>query len=182
MTRDRLKKVYFEWIYRLVCDERYTGDLSYRKLLTRLNEIDFVYIIDEDGNREEDGIDLRYRFGYENSIEQPIIATYLDDRPCSVLEMMAALAFRCEEHIMYDPDIGNRTGRWFWEMITSLGLCSMNDDVYDELYVDRVVERFLERKYKRNGDGGLFKVKDRSVDMREIEIWYQMCRRLNEIT
>lgn len=51
-----------------------------------------------------------------------MIASYLDNRPCSVLEMIIALAIRLEEHIMDDPDIGNRTGQWFWDMIVSLGL------------------------------------------------------------
>ena len=41
--------------------------------------------------------------------------------------MMIALAIRCEEHIMDDPDAGDRTGQWFWSMLVSLGLGSMDE-------------------------------------------------------
>jgi hypothetical protein len=134
-----------------------------------------------DGNRAEDGIDLRYRFGYEQGYDSPMIATLLDDRPCSVLEMLIALAIRCEEHIMNDPDIGNRTGQWFWNMIINLGLGFMDDTKFDENYVKDVISRFLYRKYKRNGEGGLFTVEHCKNDLRTVEIWYQMCWYLDEV-
>lgn len=171
MTRNELVDRYFDWMYQLVVDNRYSK--SYRKLFARLHDTEFTYTIPMDGNRAEDGIDLRYRFGREHSYEDAMVAAYLDNRPCSVLEMMTALAIRCEEHIMDDPDVGNRTGQWFWSMLVSLGLGSMYDAKFDKYYVDRVLERFLARKYERNGEGGLFTV-DNGRDMRRTEIWYQM--------
>ena len=149
MTRDELNSEYFDWMCRLVLDPRYSRRVSYRKLLRFLHSVDFTYTISMDGNREEDGVELRYRFGYDNSYESAMISAYLDARPCSVLEMMIALAIRCEEHIMDDPDIGNRTGQWFWNMIVSLGLNSMTDARFDEEYADEVIERFLNREYER---------------------------------
>lgn len=181
MTRNELKHAYFEWMCQLVCDDRYSKRTSHHKLVTRLHEIDFEYTIAMDGNRAEDGTDLRYRFAYENGYDGPMIATYLDDRPCSVLEMMIALALRCEEHIMDDPDVGNRTGQWFWSMIVSLGLGSMTDEKYDQRYVDMVIDRFLRREYKPNGEGGLFKLEHCRYDLRSVEIWYQMNYYLEEI-
>jgi hypothetical protein len=181
MTKNELNKEYFEWMYQLVCNERYPKRISYRKLLTHLHDIEFTYIIGMDGNRAEDGIDLRYRFGYERQYSKSMIATYLDDRPCSVLEMLTALAIRCEEHIMDDPDIGNRTGQWFWNMISNLGLSSLNDTRFDSEYLNRVITRFLNREYKRNGEGGLFTVKNCKHDLRTVEIWYQMCWYLDDI-
>lgn len=182
MTRNELNNAYFEWLYQLVCaDEGYSRSMSYRKLLSRLHSIDFYYIHPMDGNRSEDGINLRYRFGDKNGYSDPIIANYLDDRPCSVLEMMVALAVRCEEHIMPDPDIGDRTGQWFWNMIVNLGLGSMCDVRFDEEYVDRIVDRFLNREYERNGKGGLFTVEHGRQDMRSVDIWYQMHGYLREI-
>lgn len=179
MTKDELNNAYFEWMYQLVCDER-DSEMSYRKLLYLLHDTDFNYTIPMDGNRAEDGTDLRYRFGYENAYDGPIIATYLDDRPCSVLEMMVALAIRCEEHIMCDPDIGDRTGQWFWNMIDNLGLSDMDDEGFDKNYAERVIQKFLDREYKRNGEGGLFNVKHYRKDLRSVEIWYQMCWYLDE--
>ena len=57
----------------------------------------------------------------------------------------------------------------------SLGLYGMTDDKYDEEYVDNVISTFLYRGYDPNGKGGLFTVNDTYKDMRDIEIWYQMC-------
>lgn len=179
MIENDLKKEYFEWMYDLVCDTK--SRISYRKLLSKLNDIDFRYILPMDGNREKDGFDLRYRFGRECGYSEPIISSILDVYPCSVLEMMIALSIRCEEHIMSDPDAGNRTGQWFWNMIVNLGLGSMDDRGYDERETEKIINRFLDRKYDRNGKGGLFTVKNRpSIDMRNIEIWYQMSWYLNE--
>lgn len=181
MTKNELNDRYFKWMCRLVSDQRYLRGYSYHKLLKFLHNTVFRYTIPMDSNREADGINLRYRFGYENSYDEYIIVNYLNNQPCSVLEMMIALAIRCEEGIMSDPDIGDRTCQWFWGMITNLGLRGMNDINYDEYYVDQVIERFLNRDYKKNGEGGLFTVKHPRHDLREVEIWYQMCWYLDEI-
>lgn len=181
MTRDELNKKYFEWMYQLVYNEQYSRRLSYRKLLNHLHNTEFVYIIGMDGNRAEDGIDLRYRFGYEQKYIEPMIATCLDDRSCSILEMLIALAMRCEEHIMDDPDIGNRTEEWFWSMIENLGLSNMNDSKFNTRDVDNVISKFLNRQYKQNGEGGLFTVQHCKYDLRGVEIWYQMCWHLDDI-
>lgn len=173
-----LKGEYFDWMYGLVFD---TGGPSYRRLLRHLHTIPFRYNIAMDGNRAEDGIDLRYRFGHECGHSEAEIALYLDDRDCSVLEMMIALAIRCEEHIMDDPDIGNRTGKWFTDMLVSLGLRIIDGDHVVLDSIDDSVSRFLNGEYDKNGRGGLFTVRNDNIDMRSMEIWYQMCWYLNEV-
>ncbi len=180
MTRDELIDQYFDWMYQLVVDDRYSNR-SYRKLFTRLHDTEFTYTIPMDGNRYEDGINLRYRFGREYGYSDSMIAACLDDRACSILEMMTALAIRCEENIMDDPEIGNRTGQWFWGMLVSLGLGSMDDVRFDRNYTDEVLERFLNHDYRRNGEGGLFTVRHSRMDMRRTEIWYQLNWYLNEL-
>ena len=156
----------------LICDKRYIGHASYNMLLKYLNKKKFTYILPLDENRLLDGLDLRFRFADENS--------YYIDGDCSVLEMMVALSLRCEEHIMSDDEIGNRTGRWFWEMIDNLGLESMYDN-FDKVYADKIIYRFLNREYEPNGDGGLFTVHNRNVDLRKVEIWYQLMWYLDEV-
>ncbi|MFQ7396490.1 MAG: hypothetical protein ACLRNW_01500 [Neglectibacter sp.] len=44
---------------------------------------------------------------------------------------------------MDDPDAGDRTGQWFWSMLVSLGLGSMDDRKFDRYFVDQTLERFL---------------------------------------
>lgn len=179
MTRAFLERAFFKWMCKLVSNEKYFRKLSYKKLLVRLHEIDFYYMLPMDENRAEDGEYLRYRFLCEHSY--PNNEDFLYERPCSVLEMMVALALRFEEEVADDPEMGDRTGQWFWNMITNLGLGSMNDIRYDEDYVDDVVYRFLDREYDRDGRGGLFVIEHCPRDMRTVEIWYQMCWYLNDI-
>lgn len=181
MIREDVNDIYLDWLYSIVADDRYSTKNTYRKLFDQLYNTEFTYTIPMDGNRFEDGVNLRYRFGRDNGYDEREIATYLDYCPCSVLEMMIALAIKCEDHIMDNPDLGNRVGQWFWEMIVCLGLGSMKDSNYDPDYVDSCMDIFLNRKYKRDGEGGLFRIHDRSKDMRTTDIWYQMCWYLNEV-
>lgn len=171
-TCDRLNNEYFEWMYQIVCSNQ-NENLSHRKLLYLLHDIEFVAIMNRDNNRATDGVDFRYRFGYENGYPRDIIEKYLDTRPCSVFEMMISLAFRVEEEIMDDSGFGNRTGQWFWNMIHSLGLGAMNDSKFDRGYVEAVIFRFLNREYDYDGKGGLFTIPDSRSDMRTAEIWHQ---------
>ena len=181
MTREELTHEYFEWMCQLVYSERCSRIHPHHKLLNHLHSREFYYILDMDSNRYEDGIELRYRFGYEQNYPGDIISLYLDDRPCSVLEMMVALSTRCEEHIMSDPDIGNRTGQWFWSMIKSLGLESMDDANFDSVYTDMVISKFLNRTYERTGKGGLFTIEGCRRDLRDVEIWCQMMWYIGDI-
>lgn len=179
MIRDEVINEYFDWLFHMVTDKhRYARRISYRKLLILLHSTEFRYSIELDGNRATDGIDLRFRFEMESGI--PKAASFLDG-PCSLFEMMVALSIRCEEHIMDDPDIGNRTGQWFWGMIVNLDLERMTDDRFNRSYTEKRINILLDRKYKRNGEGGLFTIEDCPCDLRDIEIWYQLCWYLDHI-
>ena len=180
MFDNELQEAYFNWMYRLVCTRPYIGGRTYRCLLSYLHGHDFIALMERDLNRIEDGIDLRYCFAYEKNVDKNEVATYLDDRPCSVLEMMVALAIKCEE-MMNDPDVGDQTGRWFWEMICSLGLFEFDDYAFDEIEVDYILNKFLHREYEWNGKGGLFTIENSKRDLRDVEIWYQMGWHLNEL-
>lgn len=174
-----IKKAYFEWMFNLVCKDRYADTISYRKLLEYLHSVEFIYCIPNDSDRYDDGLDLRYRFAYIHP-EFRDAERYLVG-PCSVLEMMISLAIRCEETITTDPKIGDRTGQWFWKMIVTLGLGATTDNRFDEKYVEEVVSKFLHRKYESDGKGGLFQVKGCDCDLRDVEIWNQMCYYLDTL-
>lgn len=179
---DILKNEYFEWLYGLVCNGRGPQSMSYRRLLMHLHATEFRYIIPRDQNRAGDGINLRYHFALTREHECSTDVTMdILDGPCSVLEMMVALADRCEQTIMDDESIGDRTGQWFWGMITNLGLGSMVDSRYDRGTVNDILNRFLNREYEPDGRGGLFRVRDCDRDLRNVEIWYQLCWYLNSI-
>lgn len=174
MTRSRICNEYFNWLYDLIAGRRSSRQISYRKLLKHLHNTEFRYVIQKDKNRARDGVDLRYRFALAEYYDtEPDYITEMLDGPCSVFEMMVALAIRCEE-TMDDPDIGDRTGQWFWGMIVSLGLGSMLDSRYNATIVDDVMDRFLDRAYEPDGMGGLFTIENCHRDLRDVEIWNQM--------
>lgn len=165
---------YFEWLYDMVCGMNGSEVTSFRRLLARLHSTQFVYILPRDRNRAEDGVNLRRRFS--------AIDAHLLDGPCSVLEMMVALAIRCEETIMDSTATGNRTEQWFWNMIGNLGLSGMTDANFDRRYVDECIKRFLNRDYEPDGRGGLFRIRNCDSDLRDVEIWYQLCWYLGSIS
>lgn len=178
MTRNDILDEYFEWLFGLVSDNRPTKHISFRKLLVRLHDTIFTYSIPKDQNRAEDGMSLRYRFACAHPyIEDAEL--YLDG-PCSMLEMMIALAIRCEE-IMDNPDVGDRTGQWFWSMVVSLGLGAMTDKQFDRNLVDDILADFLRHNYEPNGRGGLFTIRRCNRDLRDVEIWVQLCWYLDSI-
>ena len=176
---DKILVGYFEWLYKNVCKGRVNNSISYKKLFTLLHDMTFTYSIRNDFNRSRDGIDLRYRFAMEKGDDNIV---HILDAPCSVLEMLVALAIRCEETIMDDPRYGDRTGQWFWIMMTNLGVDLMTDDRFDKEFIEERIYDFLDRRYSPNGKGGLFYIRDCRDDLRNVEIWTQLCWYLEKFT
>lgn len=183
MTREQIENEYFKWLSDIVCEDHRSNVATHDKLLSRLHDREFTFLIANDQDRAEEGEYLRYRFamdaGYEDVVDW--VLDILDAR-CSVLEMMIALALHCEENIMDDSRVGNRTGYWFWNMVVNLGLGGMSDTRYDRRIVDDAIDCLLNREYDRDGKGGLFRVKNCEYDMRSVEIWRQLCWYVNTIT
>lgn len=169
---NEIKNEYFEWLYNYVCKGRSHDKVSYVKLLDLLHQIEFTWLISNDMNRARDGVDLRYRFAMFKDDE--FVMDILDG-PCSVLEMMVAIAIRCEESIMDDTRYGDRTGQWFWNMMSNLGIGLMTDDKFDREFVEKIIYNFLNREYRPDGKGGLFYIKNCDDDLRNVEIWSQLC-------
>lgn len=178
--RDSIENEYFNWLCHVACGDDRFRLRSYYDLLHTLHERTFTWSINNDENRAEEGICLRSRFASDLGYSQNGIYVQMS-WSCSVLEMMVALAIRCEENIMVDPQIGDRTTQWFWGMVHSLGLLQMRDDMFDKDFVNHVIDIFLERQYERNGKGGLFTIKNCTSDLRDAEIWHQLCWYLDNL-
>lgn len=154
---------YFDWLINLVCTSSHRK--SYISLLSELYNIPFWFnsaIAPNDIYRMDDGLALQYEYA---SITGDNVS-----RSCSVLEVMIALARKCE-NISGVIDCEG----WFWMMIDNLGLESMYERHFDADYVRAVIARFLERGYSPNGSGSLFYIPGIKEDLRQVEIWYQMC-------
>ena len=173
--------MYIEWVCseRLNLDKDEYDDLLY--LIRTLNEIEFTYMVPLDENRASDGLALRSDFTYDTG-------RYLDKSSgllpnCTVFEMMAALAYKCESSIMYNYKKGLCPKRWFYIMLKNLGIydCNVgNWNVETSDYIYNCVHKMLFRQYKKNGEGGLFAIKNPKIDQREVDIWKQMNAFLNE--
>lgn len=163
---------YFRWLVSFVRSE-YQGK-SYWNMLYQLFHTPYIFELEMDANRANDGLDLRRRFEDETGFAMDF------NWPCSVLEMTVALALRIETDIMYIPNKGDRTYIWFWTMIENLDLLRMSDDCYDEVVVRAIIFNFLNRMYEPDGKGGLFYVPGHN-DMKDMEIWYQMNMYLNSL-
>jgi len=158
---------YLEWLCKKVPSD--FGTRSYKKLLKKLFCEEFTYTMPMDENRAIQGASMRKEYADENCLGDYWMAS----EPCTVLEMMVSLADICEERIMKDDAQGNRTGRWFWDMIASIGLMDMDDECFDEGFVHRKIETMLKRKYHPDGRGGLFTIPNVRKDLRTVDIWYQ---------
>ena len=168
-----IKARYIRWMM-----DKVGLDPCYRPLCLYLtNSVEFEPYVGNDDNRAADGIDLRYKFESETGF----YPEWLDDKPCSIFEMMVALAIRCDEDVMYDPELGNRVDLWFWEMFTTLGLEEFEGDELDYYRIDDIFDTFNGRKYDFDGrNGGMFIVENAPEDLRRVELWYQMMWWLNE--
>lgn len=173
--KEKLRNEYFEWLCHFV------GFYRHRRLLRYLDSVSFRYTIPMDGNRFEDGVNLRYRFADEKGYHYRYISAWVDDHDCSVLEMMVALCLRIEETIIADMELGDQTSRWFKEMLESMGLYEMDDTNYREDIVSLAVNDMLDRNYTRNGGGGLFYLRHCKKDVRKEEIWHQAMWYIDEI-
>lgn len=161
---------YFCWLTGLIGDG-YIEE-NYKKLLWKLYTTDFVYELEYDRNRAADGVFLRKIFAREMGFE---ITNFQMNRPCTLLEMMVALARDAEDNIMHDPDLGDRTGHWFWVMMENLNLDIYDDYGYNEQSVNYILDVFLHHKYAPNGNnGGMFPIRKCVRDMRKTDLWLQL--------
>lgn len=162
------QKRYLQWLFRFI------GDFSgYSKLLEYLYQVDYVWIIPMDENRASDGLNLRNRFCDIYHLDASQLNDIFGSKPCSMLEMMIALAIRIEDDFM-GTENNNNIPRWFWSMIHSLGLQFCRDDSFTQEKVDSVILQFIEHKYGQDGRGSLFCVPMHNVDFRNLQIWDQM--------
>lgn len=172
-----VKKDYFDWLKSIV-----GAEAEYSFLWWKLHNTDFIWLIDRDENRAEDGKYLRYIFtvsAYDRVDFNPEEVDEYLSGPCSVMELLVGLARRMEHDIMENDDLGDRTGVWFHEMITNLGLDKYDDKHYSETKVSDIIHRFMGRKYGKTGVGNVFKVGQGvghkiGPDLRNLEIWDQL--------
>ena len=139
-------------------------------LVLALTNVEFVWRHPMDENRAIDGLELRDDFEYETG-------EFLDKSSglppnCSLFEMLAALAIRCENQLMRNSLLGDRTSKWFFEFLDNLGLLGL--DERDVEYIVDACNQFLD------GKKDLFPLKKRGINQRNEQIWKQLTAYINE--
>lgn len=177
---EAVRRAYFNWLKHKVGFDAMRYDI----LLQKLMDMTFYWVdwMPRDESRAADGMTLRGMFVDENS------AVFSDfsaiDGPCSLLEMLIGLAVRMETDLTQDPEFGDRTGVWFEQMLSDLGLLTCRDDTFcktwDLNFVSKVGEVFMDRTYNFDGSGAIFPLKNYEDDQRKLEIWSKMNRWLIE--
>lgn len=165
---------YLEWlIWRCGLEK----EQRFNRLFEILHNINFVFYMGRDENREIDGFDLREKY------EIPDV--YLDfeedfiNRECSVMEMLVALSIRVDSDIIGDPGEENPS-EFFIKMLENLGLDRFEGERFKRVDVCYIVDRWLRRGFDHNGYGSPFPVKMDHRDQRKLEIWDQVNSYINE--
>lgn len=147
---DLMRQEYLEWLSESVGCKK--------NIAAILHSVDYYYSIPMDGNRYEDGIELRYKFGESNGYSHAECSD-LDDRPCSVLEMMVAFSLRLSSSV-FDNDDSDRAAHFIFE--------NMLWYIRQNLRVSKI------RIYDTmDGKQYWFPLKHATKNPNEIEVWYQ---------
>lgn len=163
---------YFNWLRARVLAYD-APPYMYLDLLKILYRTEFVWLLIGDKNREDDGLELRIHFLNETGLDND---PYWFENPCSVLEVFIAFAVRAS----FDTDMP--VSEWFWIFIANLGMDSYQGRVSraDEAMINRILETFIFRMYDHSGYGGLFPLREPIENQKELEIWIQFNRFLDD--
>lgn len=161
---------YFDWLKSQVGIEygRNTSK-TYDELLKCLFAKEFVWIIPNDDNRMEDGLDLRTEFlgGRHYEILQQGV---------SILEVIVALSRRLAFNAEGDPNM------WAWRLIENIEIHSFTDPIKPNEYeiLNDMLETLIWRQFSTDGIGSFFPLLDPKEDQTKVEMWYQMSAYINE--
>jgi hypothetical protein len=167
-----LDEAYFVWLYSQVGSvQNRNRSKTYWTLLRLLHEKKFTWTkkFDKDGNRAQDGKNLRREFLRTTGTALNKIDDGWMDLDCSMLELFVALSWKLAFEGEGEPH------EWFWVLIDNIGLTECNDaNPPEKVIIDEILDKVIYREYARNGAGGLFPLQRTKEDQRGVELWYQM--------
>lgn len=151
---------YFEW---LTSQINVPNRKTCNDLFERMHNLEFVWIVPNDDNRVQDGLDLRSEF--VNGSRRK-----LNLKGVSFLEVLVGLSRR----VAFTA--GGDSRNWAWRLIKNIKLNKMSDPLTSEKAnkVDEVLNALIWRTYQKDGRGGFFPLNQIAEDQTKVEIWYQM--------
>ena len=159
---------YLTWLYaNLASTRERRPSHTYWTLFSQLYEKEYIWILSGDGNRAEDGRELRQEF-CESQVHLNADDEWIN-LGCSVLELIMGLSRRMAFYLDGTP------AKWFWLLIHNLDLTGCTDaSDYDQNTVDALLDRLIWRQYSFDGTGGLFPLEHTMEDQRDVELWTQL--------
>lgn len=154
---------------------------SYWELAKVLFEKEFEFFVPNDDNRAAEGKQLREEFLDQSPFNEWEAAAEWLTLPCSMLEMLIALARRAAFESLDDRE--GIVGDWFWLMMVNVGLDKYTDVNWTPARARRanhILEVIIRRRYEPTGKGGLFPLNGAQTDQRVTELWYQLQQYLQE--
>lgn len=175
---------YFQWLCALIHADSF--EKSYYILCGELFKYPFWVKVQRDINRSNDGLELRKEYWEDITIEEtPQGKQVKTESDCSMFELFIGIAKRMNDELMTE-DSGDKTHEYFWEMMKNLELDKFDDEKFGEetgactVQVRDILGNFNERRYKRDGSGGIFPLRHPEKSQKNVEIWYQMQAYINE--
>lgn len=173
---------YFQWLCEIVHAD--SMEKSYYILCGELFNYPFRVKAKMDINRANDGLGLRLEY-CEEVVNDMIPGQQVEGSDCSMLELFIGIAKHMNDELMTE-DSSDKTHKYFWEIIKNLELDEFDDERFGEetgactTQIRDILVNLNERRYKKDGSGGMFPLKCPEKDQRKVEIWYQMQAYINE--
>lgn len=170
MTRDALKRLYFDWLYDQVVREPRDSPDGYVYVCNLMDQVIFDWSVPNDDNRAADGRELRRNFVRENRLRENLYQDWFAE-DATLFEVIVALCWRADFNTDLSPPW------WFKTFLDNLGLSRYTNFHFkpqDTFAIERTLHKLNNRHYSMNGRGGLFPLRYTTNDQRGVELWYQM--------
>lgn len=182
MNNEELKTKYLDYLMDRAGLEK-DGPDGYSELCKKLMRSDFLPLIDKDGNRCCECLEIRNDFldGMDDTDYDDILT--MEEGFCATGTMMEILIVLGEKMCfeMADSEYEASTRKWILEMIDNCGLDRYaTNDSYDEQSVDTILYTVIFREIGWDGEGGLFPLFMPQRDQRKLELIGQMNDYLEE--
>lgn len=170
---DPLAEAYLHWLVEQVRAGDGHQTVTYWDVLRLMHNTEFVWIVPNDDNRIQDGLDLRGEFFTER--EEPLDADRFG--PCSVLEVMIGLSRRLSFAA------GGESEGWAWQLLCNLQLHKFSDPLSRRKasIAGDILHNLIWRAYSPDGADGFFPLSWPKEDQTKVELWYQMSAYVEEI-
>jgi hypothetical protein len=142
---------------------------TYNELFLQMQSTEFVWSIQGDDNRVNDGRDLRIDYPYRGDLLGQEYVTFLE----VLIGLSRRLAFIA----------GGEAELWAWQLIENLGFGNFTDPLNNSRRneIRKRLEMVMSRTYGPDGYGGFFPLNDPHEDQTQVEIWRQLHAFVNEI-